>query len=135
VPLLQERLRPIVRPNPDQVARLISDLDSATFAVREKAADELEKMEELAAPHLRKALASEPSPEVRRRAKELLDRIEEEVFSPNALRGWRALEVLERIDVPEARRLLEALAKGAPEAWLTRGAMETLDRLERRAMR
>jgi WD40 repeat protein len=135
VPLLQELLRPIVRPNPDQVARLVSDLDSATFAVREKAADELEKMEELAAPHLRKALASEPSAEVRRRAKEMLDRIEEEVFSPNALRGWRALEVLERIDVPEARRLLEELAKGAPEARLTRGAKETLERLARREAR
>jgi hypothetical protein len=41
----------------------------------------------------------------------------------------RAVEVLERIGNAEARRVLEALAKGAPEARLTREARTSLERL------
>jgi hypothetical protein len=45
------------------------------------------------------------------------------------LRQTRALEALEQIRSPEARKLLERLAAGAPEARLTREAQAALERL------
>jgi hypothetical protein len=42
------------------------------------------------------------------------------------------VEVLERIDTPEARKLLKELAKGNPEALLTEQAKAALERMERR---
>jgi hypothetical protein len=47
------------------------------------------------------------------------------------LRPTRALEVLERLGTPEARRLLHQLAKGNPSARLTSDAADVLKRLER----
>jgi WD40 repeat protein len=132
VPLLHERLGPVAAPDPEKVAKLIADLDSAQFTVREKATKELEALDELAGPFLRKALEGDPPPELRKRARELLDRIEAGGFSPEGLRAWRALEVLERIGTPESRRVLQTLAKGVPEARQTRGAKEALERLTKR---
>jgi hypothetical protein len=43
------------------------------------------------------------------------------------------LEVLEHIGTPEAREVLKALAKDAPDARLTREAKAALERLARRA--
>jgi hypothetical protein len=44
----------------------------------------------------------------------------------------RAVLALEARGTPEARRLLEKLADGAPEAWLTQESRAALRRLERR---
>jgi hypothetical protein len=49
--------------------------------------------------------------------------------SPDALRAPRAMEVLEQAGTAEARKLLETLAHGAPEALLTREAQAVLGRL------
>jgi WD40 repeat protein len=129
IPLLHERLRPAATPDPGKVAQLIADLDNAQFTVREKATKGLEALDEQAAPFLCKALAGDQPGELRRRAKDLLDRIEAGAFSPEGLRAWRAVEVLERIGTPEARPVLQALAKGTPEARLTHGAKGSLERL------
>lgn len=51
---------------------------------------------------------------------------------PDRLREVRAVEALEHVGGAEARRLLEALAKGAPAARLTREARAALERLEKR---
>jgi hypothetical protein len=45
------------------------------------------------------------------------------------LRAWRAVVVLEQINTPEARQLLEVLSRGAAEARLTREAGAALRRL------
>jgi hypothetical protein len=45
------------------------------------------------------------------------------------LASWRAVIVLEQINTPQARDLLEALAKGSPAARLTREAQAALQRL------
>jgi RNA polymerase sigma factor (sigma-70 family) len=133
VPFLRQQLRPIAAPAPERLARLIADLDDGEFRVREKATHELEKLGPLAWPALRKTLAGTPSPEVRRRAELLLSRFDNTGSSAESLRAFRAVEVLELLATSEARRLLESLAAGAPEAILARDADRALARLSRRA--
>jgi hypothetical protein len=48
---------------------------------------------------------------------------------PERVQALRAVEVLEWIGTPEARKVLEALATGAPAARLTREARASLGRL------
>jgi hypothetical protein len=130
VPLLRERLRPAPTPDPKRIVRLIADLDSDTFAVRDGAARELGDLGDLTEPALREALAGGPTPEVRRRVERLLE--DAASLAPGRLRQVRVVEVLEYAGTPEARRLLEELAGGAPEARLTREAQAALGRLDRR---
>ncbi len=47
------------------------------------------------------------------------------------VQALRGLEVLERLGNPEARKLIESLANGSAEAWLTREARAVRDRLNR----
>jgi truncated hemoglobin YjbI len=77
------------------------------------------------------AAKADLSLEKRRRIEQLLaaPRI---VQAPEQIRALRALEVLERIGNAEARRVLGAIAKGAPDARLTREARTSLERLLRR---
>src|SRR5262249_51319898 len=66
VGLFRDRVKPVAPADAKVVARLIAELDSARFAVRRKAAAELEKLGELAWGACRKALAARPSEETRR---------------------------------------------------------------------
>jgi hypothetical protein len=111
---------------------LIDDLDSPRFAVREAATRELQKVGELAGPALRAALARSNSLEGPRRLELLLAKLDGLLPAGEALRGVRAVELLEATGTAAARRLLEQLAGGAPHARLTREARETLERLARR---
>jgi WD40 repeat protein len=131
VSFLKGRLEPVASCDPQRVARLIADLDNDDFAIREWATEELTKLGEPAAPALRKALAGRPPAEVEQRLKQILQGLEGGL-TPEQLRETRAVEALEHIGTPEARRLLEALAKGAPEARLTREAAASLKRLDKR---
>jgi RNA polymerase sigma factor (sigma-70 family) len=133
LPLLRERLRPVAPPEAQRVRRLIADLNSERFAVRDQAARELEQLGEATEPALRQALAGHPSLEVRRRIEGLLGKWSGAVPAPERLRVLRAVEVLERVGSAEARRVLEALAGGAEGARLTREAAAALRRLGRRA--
>lgn len=130
VPLLRQRLQPARPPDPLLLARLLADLDSDRFEVRDKATRQIESIGELAEPALRKALAGKPSLELRRRVEQLLDDVQPS-HSREQMRALRAVEVLEYIGTPEARRLLDTLADGAPEARLTREAKASLARLAR----
>jgi len=131
-PLLRERLKPVPAVDAKRIAQLIADLDSADFDMREQATAELERLGLLAEPALRQALASRPSLEVRKRAEELLKKLERPITSPETLRNLRAIEALEHIGIKEAKALLQELAQGAPAALETQAAKETLHRLEKR---
>jgi hypothetical protein len=127
VPFLRKAVKAALPPDAERLRRLIADLDSDRFDVREKAQGELERIGEDAVPALRKALDSKPSAEARRRMKSILER--PRTPSPETVQAIRAVEVLEKIGTPDARQLLESLAEGAPEAGLTREARAALERL------
>jgi WD40 repeat protein len=131
--LLQGRLRPAVAADAKRLQRLIADLNSDQFETREKASRELAKLDELAVPALEKALAGKPDLEVARRLQKLLDAQSRTALTRGKAREVRAVEALEYSASREARRLLEALAKGAPQARLTRQAKEALSRLRKRS--
>jgi RNA polymerase sigma factor (sigma-70 family) len=133
VPLLQEHLQPVPAPDAEKVAQLIADLDSPTFATRKKAEDELEKLGELADDAMKKALDAKPALEVQKRLEGLREKLVTGAAPPpQTLRVLRALEVLESIGTPEAKQVLQTIAKGAAGASVTKDAQATLDRLGKR---
>jgi WD40 repeat protein len=132
IPLLKEHLRPIRPADPERLRRLLTDLESEQFAVREKAQTELAELGDLAEPALRQTLAGKPTLEVRRRVQALLDRLRGPVKRPEMMRSLRAVAVLEDIGTPAVRQLLEEVAKGAAGSRVTREANESLQRLARR---
>ena len=115
VPFFQKRIRPAPAVDARHIARLIADLDSNRFAVREKARLGLENLGEAAEPALRKALASKPALSVRRQLEALLALLEKGPPPPDQLRALRAITALERAATPQSRRLLKELAGGAAE--------------------
>jgi WD40 repeat protein len=127
VAFLRERLRPVPAAAADKIARWVAHLDADDFATRRTAVRELENLSDLAEPALRKALEDAPSPELRRQATRLLDKLTS--LSGERLRSLRAVEALESMDTPEAQQVLRELANGAAEARLTREAKAALDRL------
>jgi hypothetical protein len=129
VTAMKERLRATPIVEQQRLARLIADLDNSAFAVRSQATRDLEKLGVLAGPALRKALAAKPSLEVRQRVEQLLSKLDGPVTSSETLQFLRALEVLEHFGTEEARKILSALAKGAPEALLTQEAQASLSRM------
>jgi RNA polymerase sigma factor (sigma-70 family) len=134
VPYLEKRLRPGARVDARRVEQLITDLGSDRFAVRDQATKELEKLGDAAIALCRKALADNPPLEQRRRLARLVEKEEQERWSPSPerLRTLRALEALEFAGTPAARRLLQKLAAGALEASRTQEAKAALERLARR---
>jgi WD40 repeat protein len=132
VPWIAQNLRPVRTPERARMAAVITDLDSERFTTRAKAASVLSKWGELAEPALRKAMAANPSPEVRRRIQQLLRSLEGPEMPAQRLRLLRAIFVLEQVATPQARQALRALATGAPAARVTREAMVSLARLDKR---
>jgi WD40 repeat protein len=115
--------------------RLIADLDDDQFAVREKAARELERLGPGVEPILRLAAKENPSLEVRRRIQDILAGLKKadklEVLDPVRVRV--AVTILEKIDTPESRRTIEELARGPAEACVTRESRAALERMKKPA--
>jgi RNA polymerase sigma factor (sigma-70 family) len=132
VAFLKERLQPLRSADPVLLGRLIGDLDSEAFAVREKARARLEELGEQASGALVEALGRKPSLEARRRLEALLARQRGVLRDPETLRAVRAVAVLEDIGTPEARAVLKTLAGGLESARLTQEAHRALERLGRR---
>jgi hypothetical protein len=99
--------------------------------VRQRAIGELEKRGRTALPHLHQALDGKPTLDVRKRVLKLLEQAPASPWPAETLRALRAVWVLEHIGTPEARRGLEALAKGEGAAWETTAARDALDRMGR----
>jgi WD40 repeat protein len=132
LPLLQDRLQPAPVIEAKRVNALLDDLDSDRFDVRQRGSEGLEELGHAALPLLRRALKEDQrSAEVRHRLGELLDKLDGALLPPPELRAVRAVEVLERIGSPEARRLLDRLAKGAEGVPRTEDARAAGRRLRR----
>jgi RNA polymerase sigma factor (sigma-70 family) len=128
VDLLQSNVK--ARPIPDAKAmrKLIADLDSPRFAVREKAEGVLRELSAQAEPFLKRAQNAGPSPEAGKRLESLLKEIAAHKFSPGELREVRAVQALNWMGTAAARALLAEWAKGDPAATLTRAARSHVSR-------
>ncbi|OAI46637.1 hypothetical protein AYO44_11010 [Planctomycetaceae bacterium SCGC AG-212-F19] len=132
LPYLKVRLKPGGPPERDRGARarkLVAELDSDQFAVRERATEELEKWEYDAIPVLRERLAEKPSLEVVRRIERILQKLGAQSPNPELARTLRSVRVLEAIGTREAQQVLETLASGEPEGLPTRAARAALERI------
>jgi hypothetical protein len=110
---------------------LIADLENPNFAARERATAQIKEFWPATEAALREVVAKPSSLEARRRAEDVLREMERAV-TPGQLRALRATEVLEWIATREARDRLLELAKGSPDARLTREAAAACRRLEGR---
>jgi len=131
--LLQQRLRPAAAVDPARLNRLVRELDSDDFAVREKATKQLVAQGDRSETILREALPA-ASAEAGRRIEEILKLIDPS-SSADLIRGLRAVEVLEWLNTTEAQHVLKTLAGGDPDARLTREAKAALKRLAKREER
>jgi RNA polymerase sigma factor (sigma-70 family) len=134
VPLFQKGLAPVPVIGADKLRQFVKDMESDQFAVRQKAAEELEKLGDVAEATLRAAAQSGPSLELSRRLQEVLAKLDgPPAPSPDRLRLLRGIEALEHIGTAEARQVLQKLAEGQPGAAPTRNAQGALERLGQRS--
>jgi WD40 repeat protein len=129
VDLFRTRLKSSGTTDAKVLEKLIAQLDDEDFEVREKATKELASLGGQAEGALRRALKATPSAEVTRRIEELLKKRNGSVVSGERLGQERALEVLEDLGTPEAKKLLEELSKGPANAWVTAEAEAVLKRM------
>jgi WD40 repeat protein len=134
VPLLRKRL-PAETVDEKRLERLLTEVDSDLFAVRERATDELAELGRKAEAEVRKALKKTESAETLFRLKQVLARIEkkpkgnEEPASGQVLAS-RAVEALELMNTPEGTDLLREWAKREPTFALAKEAKAALKRLD-----
>jgi hypothetical protein len=126
---LRAKLAPVKPVANERLRKLIVDLDSSTFTVRDRATKALAELGEAAAPAMREALTNKPALEMRKRLEDLIQRVERKTLSLDELRIVRAIDVLERRGDGQARELLKALASGAAWALPTTTAKAALKRL------
>jgi len=128
VPFLNKHLGPAIAPDPKRFIVLITDLESGQFAIRDRAIKELQRVRELATPALKEALDKQRSLETRRRIEDLLAKQRMVLTAGELLQFVRAIEVLERIDNLEARKLLQKVTTGAAHGRLTQETRDALSR-------
>jgi WD40 repeat protein len=131
VALLKKKLRPAEPMNPKVLARWIERLVDDNPAERARATAMLVDLEEVAAPALRRVLKGSPAPQLRQAIESVLNRPSGPVATPGALQVLRAVELLTVANTPEARALLEALARGAPGFRQTREAITAMKSIKK----
>jgi WD40 repeat protein len=130
VKLFAEKIKPAEAIDPKRVERLLGDIGSDVFNVREAATKALEGMDEQAKPYLEKTLKSAESLEVRRRVKMILEQLQGAAMTSERLRQIRGVMVLEQIGDGESKNLLKRWADGPAGALLTVEAAASLKRLD-----
>jgi hypothetical protein len=135
---IKGKLEKELKPAPVEVIeKLIKDLDSGEFGVREKATEELIRLRAVADTFLRKALAGDPSPEMKFRIGQVLSaKTPESKLTPEEWNRLRrlvyALELLAWPDQPTAkdsRDFLSLLSTGHADVKVMREAADALKRL------
>jgi RNA polymerase sigma factor (sigma-70 family) len=130
VAFLRERLKPAAPVDLKQVKLRLQELTSDDFELRQSATAELALLGDRIEMSLKEAVKTGLALEPKRRLQTLIEKLD--TLTPERLAPVRALEALEQVATPEAVRLLESLAAGAPGARLTREATAVLDRVRKR---
>ncbi len=130
VKFFAERIKPVETLDPKRVERLLADLDSNAFAVREAASKALAGLDGQAMPYLEQTLKRTDSAEVRVRVTRLLEQRRGTALTADQIRQIRAVMVLERIGDGEAKDVLKRWAGGPMGARLTTEAAAAVKRLE-----
>jgi RNA polymerase sigma factor (sigma-70 family) len=130
VRLFAEKIPPVEALDPKRMRRLLADLGSDVFAVREAASQALRGLDEQALPYLEATLKRPESLEVRIRVQRILEQKQGAALSSEQLRQIRAVIVLEQIGDGASKNLLRRWAGGPGGALLTREAAAALKRLE-----
>jgi hypothetical protein len=128
---LKKRLRLASKPTAADISRWIARLEQGSYAEREKATEELNRLGALVEATLGEVLAGKPSLELRRRAENLLARPSTLDNDPEQMRARRAVVVLEYIGTREALQVLQSLSDGVAAARLTCDARAAVDRLSK----
>jgi len=131
VPFLAKTLGPAKAAAPEKIDRLIADLNTDDFAVRQKASAELEKLGDQTHAALRRALAGNPTLEARRRIERVMEATADEDAKPERRQVLRALDILAQLGTHQAREVLRSVATGPPHARVTEAAKEALKRVEK----
>jgi hypothetical protein len=110
------------------MSRLIADLDSDSFDVREKAQTALLRAGARASRSVEATLKGAPPLEQRRRLQLILDSIRDQPIPAEQLLASRGVLVLEQIGTPKVWDFLRELAKGDGDSYFTREARFALQR-------
>jgi hypothetical protein len=127
--ILRKYLRPVTDADSATVSRLIADLDSDQFRLRDRAMIELANLGHVARRALQIAMTKKPSAEATSRLEQLLAKMIGPPSSGESLRTWRALAILEAKGTTAAKDFLHELAAGNSDAWLTHEAKASLRRI------
>jgi hypothetical protein len=114
-------------PDDKEIAALLAKLDDNEFSVREEAEAKLVKAGPSIQPAIDKALKDYKSAEMQMRLNRILAKFKE---NNPLLQAEHALEVLVALRTPEAKDLLQTLAKGDEKDWLAQKAKKAIDRLK-----
>lgn len=125
-----EKVRLDVALDPKRIRRLMADLGSDAFAVREAASKAIQSLDQQAIPYLEETLRSTESAEVRARVETILKHQRAAAIPSEQLRQIRAVTVLELIGDGKAIRLLKEWAGGPAGSLLTEQASAALQRIQ-----
>jgi hypothetical protein len=135
LPYLKKKLRPSPIPDAGRVRTLLANLASDDYRTRISANNELAKYGDLILTQIDQALKKTDKLEPRRRLEALAEKARESslpFWSITRNCEWRALEIVEKIGIPQAIEVLRDLANGAPDSQLTIAAKAALTRAESR---
>jgi hypothetical protein len=133
VAFLKDRVKPVAKPDVAHVAKLIEDLDSDKFAVRDASFAELEIYGAAVDKQLKAALGGEFSTQTTTSVHQLLGGAAIGALSATLRQQCRGIGVLEDISTKEARDLVASVAEGVEGARSTIEGRATLRRMDAQA--
>ena len=128
--MAREKLKPVPAADRERVAELIVKLDDDIADVRDKATTDLQQVAHRFEPMLANARKEAKPGEVKNRLTAVIKKMKDSNSPADLVAELRGVEFLETLRVPEARKLIGALANGAPGASLTEAATAAVKRLD-----
>jgi len=128
-PLLRDRYEAMRKTGRERVDKMIADLDSTTFADRQKATEELRKLGQIAVGALEKVLEGKPSLDLRKRIEGILTEIRAQPLAPDQRTGIRTVEALQRAGGDAAIDILRHWSTAMEDARVQAAARAAYQRL------